>query len=187
MQHGASTAAAGSKTWGILGEFKTPEALLEGAKVFRDAGITHLDGYSPFPIDGLIEAMGKKHTKLPMLVLAGGVAGVCAGLGLQIWTTAIDYPINIGARPLISLPSFIPITYELAILFAALTSAFAMIALNGLPLPYHPVFNVERFAKAGAVDAFFLCVESSDPKFDAEKMRQLFAQAKAEGVYDVEA
>lgn len=183
MHHAATL----PKSFGILGEFKSPEALIAGAKVFRDAGITHLDGYSPFPIDGLIEAMGKKHTKLPMLVLGGGIAGLLTGLGLQIWTTAIDYPINIGARPLISVPSFIPIAYELTILLAALTSAFAMIALNGLPLPYHPVFNVERFAKAGSVDAFFLCVESTDPKFDAGKIRELFAQAKAEGVYDVEA
>jgi hypothetical protein len=184
MHHGATTAP---KAWGIMGEFKSPEALIAGAKVFRDAGLTHMDGYSPFPVDGLIEAMGRRHTRLPRLVLAGGVTGLLAGLGLQIWTTAIDYPINIGARPLVSVPSFIPIAYELTILLAALTAAFAMIALNGLPLPHHPVFNVERFAKAGSVDGFFLCVESTDPKFDANQVRQLFAQAKAEGVYDVEA
>lgn len=180
-------AATAPKSFGIMGEFQSPEALIAGAQVFRDAGLTHVDGYSPFPIDGLIEAMGKKHTKLPFLVLMGGITGLCTGLGLQIWTTAIDYPINIGARPLVSVPSFIPVSYELTILLAALTSAFAMIALNGLPRPYHPVFNVERFAKAGSVDGFFLCVESTDPKFDAAQIRQLFAQAKAEGVYDVEA
>lgn len=187
MSHAATAPKSPGPLFGMMGEFKTPEALMEAAKVFRDAGITRMDCHSPFPIDGLIEAMGRKHTKLPFLVLCGGITGLCTGLGLQIWTSAINYPINIGARPLVSLPSFIPVSFELTILLASLTSAFSMIALNGLPLPYHPVFNVERFRKAGAVDGFFLCVETEDPNFETAKVRELFAKAKAEGVYDVEA
>lgn len=172
--------------FGILGEFKSPEALIHAAEKFRDAGFKKMDGYSPFPIEPLTEALGVAPTRLPRLVLAGGITGLLTGLSLQVYTTVIDYPINIGARPLFSLPSFVPPMYELTILFAAFSAAFGMLLLNGFPQPYHPVFNVQRFRETASVDGFFLIVEATDPAFNEARIRQLFTEVHAEGVYDVE-
>lgn len=170
---------------GLLAEFDTPDDLLTAAKHAHDAGYQNLDAYSPFPIEGLSEAIGFRQTWLPWLVLIGGIIGCLGGYFLQYWIAVIDYPMNIGGRPFHSWPSFIIVTFETTILFAAATAVFGMLALNGLPMPYHPVFNVPSFALATR-DRFFLCIESTDPKFDREDTRQFLEQTHPRQVSEVE-
>jgi len=170
---------------GLLAEFDTAEQLLAAAARVRAAGYRQMDAYSPFPVPGLSEAVGFKRTILPALVLLGGLTGAAVGFGMQYYISVIDYPLNIGGRPLNSWPQFIPVTFELAVLFAAGTAVLGMLALNGLPKPYNPLFNVERFALASH-DRFFLAIEASDPQFDAVKTRQLLESLQPHGVYEVE-
>jgi len=155
-------------THGLLAEFSDPNELIAAAHQTHAAGYTKFDCYTPYPIEELPEAMGQDHSRLPLLVLIGGILGAVGGFALCYWTSVIDYPLIVGGRPLDSWPSFIPVTFECTILGAALTAVLGMLALNGLPMPYHPVFNVPRFALASR-DRFFLCIESSDPKFDADE------------------
>jgi hypothetical protein len=176
---------AGSPLYGIMAEFDTPETLLEAAQRAYEAGYRRMDAYSPFPVDGLAEAIGFHKTRLPLLVLIGGIVGCVGGFYLQYWTAVIDYPLNIGGRPLNSWPMFIPVTFELTILVAGLTAVLGLLALNGLPMPYHPVFNVERFQMATR-NRFFLCIESADPKFDQEATRRFLERCGPQGVYEVE-
>lgn len=172
-------------TYGLVAEFSTAETLLEAAKKTRQEGYKDVDAYSPFPVHGLGEVLGFSGHKVAMLMLLGGIIGGLSGLCLQYWTAAIDYPLNIGGRPLASFPSFMPITFELTVLISALTGAVSMFVLNGLPQPYHPLFNVKKFERV-TTDGFFLCVESSDPKFDVSKTKKFLESLNAEGVYDVE-
>ncbi len=144
-----------------------------------------MDAYSPFPVEGLSEALGFHRTRVPLIVLIGGLIGCVGGFYLQYWGAVIDYPINVGGRPLNSWPSFIPITFELTILIAALFAFFGVLALNGLPMPYHPVFNVERFELASR-NRFFLCIEAVDSKFDPTGTRAFLESTGARGVYEVE-
>lgn len=155
---------------GLLAEFDTAQQLLDAAYRAREAGFTRTDAYSPFPIHGLAEAVGFNERLIPKLVFVAGLVGGLAGFGLQYWTSVIDYPLNIGGRPFFSWVSFIPITFELTILFAAFTAVISMIVLNGLPQPYHPVFNVPAFARASQ-DRFFFAIEASDPRFDPDTTR----------------
>jgi hypothetical protein len=157
--------------YGVLAEFDDPNALVAAtARAYRE-GYRRMDAYSPFPIEELHEALGGHHTRLPLIVLIGGIFGGLGGYALQYWTQAIAYPINVGGRPYHSWPAFIPVTFECTILAAALSAVLGMIALNGLPMPYHPVFNVPRFALASR-NRFFLCIEAADPKFDVERTRR---------------
>ena len=150
---------------GLMAEFETPTALVEAATKTRLAGYREIDAYSPIPIEELNEALGLKRTRLPMLVLAGGILGGLGGYSLEYWASTIAYPMNIGGRPFNSWPQFIPVTFETTVLGAALTCFIGMWALNKLPMPYHPVFNVPSFDRASQ-DRFFLCIEATDPRFD---------------------
>ena len=144
---------------------------MRAAQRAHDEGYRKMDAYTPFPIEELSEAIGFHHTRLPLVVLIGGILGCLGGYGLQYWVAAIAYPVNVGGRPYNSWPSFIPITFETTVLVAALSAVLGMLALNGLPMPYHPVFNVPRFAFA-TKDRFFLIVFASDPKYSPAETRR---------------
>ena len=170
---------------GIMAEFHSPDEVVEAAQRVRAAGYTKVDAYSPYPIEALTEALDLHKSHLPKIVLAGGIFGFLAGWGLEYWAAVIEYPMNIGGRPHFSWPAFIVPAYETTILFAAFGAVFGMLALNGLPQPYHPVFNVPGFALASR-DRFFICIESRDPKFDPEGAKQFFASIGARAVSEVE-
>jgi hypothetical protein len=170
--------------YGLLAEFSDANALVAAAARASDAGYRRLDAFTPFPIEGLAEVMGFRERKLPLLVLIGGIAGALAGYGLQYWVSVLAYPLNIGGRPYHSWPSFIPVTFETTILFAAFTAVLGMLALNGLPMPYHPVFNAPRFALASR-DRFFLLIEARDPKFDRDRTAEFLRGLEAREVTEV--
>ena len=149
---------------GAMAEFDTPEELIEACERSYAAGFRRMDAYAPMPVTGLAEALGYKRNKVALCVLIAGICGAVGGFGLLEWITVIAYPHNVGGRPLNSWPAYIPITFECMVLLAGLTAMISMLAMNGLPKPYHPVFNVEAFERA-SVDKFFLCIESSDPQF----------------------
>ena len=156
---------------GLAAEFATPEQLLEAARAARDHGYKRMDAYSPFPIDELPEALGRKRTLVPLIVLIGGIIGGTGGYFMEWYANVVSYPINIGGRPLHSWPSFIPITFELTVLCAALSAFFGSLAMNRLPQPYHPIFHAQNFDRA-SVDRFFLCIEARDEKFDPAATRR---------------
>jgi len=163
-----------SHTYGVVGEFETEHDLLHAAEKTREAGYRRVEAYAPFPVEGLSEALGLKRNKVALITLIGGLCGGLGGFGFQYWVNVYAYPLNIGGRPLNSWPAFIPVTFELTVLGAALSAVFGMLALNRLPQPYHPLFNVERFAKHATTDRFFLCIEARDKKFSlAEAARFL--------------
>lgn len=171
--------------YGILAEFDTTTEVVEAAAKVRDAGYTKTDAFSPFPIHEMDEALGIKRTILPYVVFGGGIVGLLTGIGLQVFVHAIEYPLNVGGRPYVSVPSMIPPAYELTILFAGFAAVFGMLFLNGLPTPYHPVFNVPRFALATR-EKFFLLIESRDPKFDYEETKNFMQSLNPQEVFDVE-
>jgi hypothetical protein len=171
--------------YGLLAEFNTPTELVEAARKTREAGYTKTDAFSPFPIHEMDEALGIKRSILSYLIFGGGLVGLLGGLGMQIYLLAVEYPINVGGRPYISLPSFVPITFECTVLLASATAVFGMLFLNGLPMPYHPVFNVPRFALASR-DKFFLVIETTDPKFDYDETSGFMQELHPQEVYDVD-
>ena len=171
---------------GVMAEFDTAQALVDATRKTMGQGFSRVEAYTPIPIEELNDIIHKKRTVLPKLVLTGGLTGMATGFVLQYWASVIEYPMNIGGRPLASWTTFIVPSYELTILFSALTAAGGMIALNGLPQPYHPVFNAPRFSLASS-DKFFLVVETADPKYDAGATRQFLEGLGAKGVYEVPA
>jgi hypothetical protein len=171
--------------YGLLAEFDTPTELVQAANKVREAGYTKTDAFSPFPLHEIDEALGIKRSILPLLVFGGAITGLLTGLGLQIFVHYIDYPIIVGGRPFISIPSFIPPSYELTILFAAFTAVGGMLLLNGLPQPYHPVFNVPRFALATR-EKFFLLIETKDSKFNYDETKSFMQSLNPQEVFDVE-
>ncbi|MGB8990376.1 MAG: DUF3341 domain-containing protein [Candidatus Sulfotelmatobacter sp.] len=170
--------------YGIMAEFDSAQALIDAAKQTHQAGYQKIDAYSPFPIEGLAEEIGFHHNLVPLVVLIGGIVGGLSGYLMQWWISAVDYPINVGGKPPHSWPAFIVITFEMTILFAALSAVLGMLALNGLPMPYHPVFNVPRFALASR-DRFFLIVFSSDPKYDAAGTRKFMEDLAPRSISEV--
>lgn len=170
---------------GLMAEFRDPDDLLAAAQKVHAAGYRKVEAYTPYPIEEIADALDQHHTKLPLFVLLGGLLGGLGGYALQYWSAVINYPMNIGGRPLHSWPAFIVPTFECTILGASLTAVVGMVLLNGLPMPYHPVFNVRRFAAAASSDAFFLVIEAEDPQFDPAETRRFLGELNPSEVSDV--
>jgi hypothetical protein len=170
--------------YGLLAEFDELGGLVRAARATREAGYECFDAYTPIPSEELTDAMDLHHDRLPLVVLIGGIVGGIGGFGLQWWASVVEYPINVGGRPLFSWPAFIPPTFECIVLGAALAVVLGMLALNGLPMPYHPVFNVPRFALSSR-NRFFLCIEARDPRFDADATRRFLEGFVPRQVTDV--
>jgi hypothetical protein len=171
--------------YGLMAEFDNPGDLVRAADRARLAGYRNMDAYSPIPIEELNDALGYKRTRLPLIVLLGGICGGLGGYGLEYWASVLEYPMNIGGRPFHSWPQFIPVTFETTVLGAALSAFVGMWALNGLPQPYHPVFNVPAFERASR-DRFFLCIETADPRFDRYATQRFLEGLHPLGVSEVE-
>jgi hypothetical protein len=170
--------------YGIMAEFDSAQALVDAAHHTHEAGYVKIDAYSPFPVEGLAEAMGFHKNRVPLVVLIGGLIGGISGYALQYWVSAVSYPINVGGKPYHSWPAFIVVTFEMTILFAGISAVFGMLALNGLPMPYHPVFNVPRFALA-TKDRFFLIVFSTDPKYSPSETRRFLESMAPRSISEV--
>ena len=170
--------------YGLMAEFDEPSLLVAATHRAYQEGYRRMDAYSPFPIEELHEALGIHSTRLPLIVLIGGLCGCLGGYLLQYWVSAVAYPINVGGRPFHSWPAFIPVTFECTILVASLSAVLGMLALNGLPMPYHPVFNLPRFALASR-NRFFLCIEAQDPRFDLDRTRRFLETLGAQEVSSV--
>ena len=171
--------------YGLMAEFPSAETLIEAAHQVHAAGYEKVDAFTPYPIEAVSEALALPRSKVPLIVLLGGLFGGLGGYLLQYWSQVIRYPLNVGGRPFLSWPAFIVPTFECTILGAALSAVVGTIVLNGLPQPYHPVFNVPRFALASR-DRFFLVIEARDPKFDATATRRFLAGLNASEVSDIE-
>lgn len=174
------------KLWGLLAEFEEHDQLLAAARHAYAEGYRKLDGYSPFPIDGLAEALGHEYTAIPLITLMGGMLGGLGGYFMQWYAMARLYPLNVGGRPYNSWPNFIPVTFELTVLIASASAFLAVFVLNKLPQPNHPVFNVPEFERA-SIDRFFLSVEFDDPKFDLVQTRKFLESLKPCKVSEVTA
>ena len=170
--------------YGLMAEFDTPEAVLHATRRARQDGYTHMDAYTPYPVEGVAEELGLRRTRVPFVVLMAGLVGMTAGFFMQYQSMVHDYPYNAGGRPYNSWPAFIPITFEMMVLVAALAALLGMLLLNGLPRPHHPVFNVARFDRASQ-DRFFLCIEATDPKFDRQATRDFLAGLAPRDVMEV--
>ena len=171
-------------SYGMMAEFDSATSLVEAAHRTHAAGYKKIDAYSPFPVEGLAEAIGFHSNAVPLVVLIGGLVGGLTGYLMQYWISAVSYPLNIGGKPYHSWPAFIIVTFEMTILFAGIAAVFGMLMLNGLPMPNHPVFNVPRFALA-TKDRFFLIVFSSDPKYDSSSTRQFLEGLKPRSLSEV--
>lgn len=169
---------------GVMAEFFAAERLLKAARAARARGYRRLDAYAPLPVEGLDEALDLPPSRVPLIALLGGLAGGAGGYGLQYWAMVASTPLNAGGRPLNSWPAFVPVIFELTILCSSLATVLGLLALCGLPMPYHPVFHEPEFARASR-SRFFLCVEAGDPLFDAAEVRSFLGTLGAEGVYDV--
>src|SRR5579862_8161614 len=174
------------RIYGLLAEFESPEALLEAANKTRTAGYKRVDAFTPMPVEGLAEAVGFHHTNLPLVVLIGGILGGSTGFAMQYYANVISFPLNIAGKPLNSWPAFIPITFELTILGAALSCVFGMLAMNGLPAPYHPVFNADRFAFASR-DRFFLLIKARYRQFDPIRTKEFLQSLHPREVSEIDA
>ncbi len=170
--------------WGLIAEFDTPSEIVIAARKAYAAGYRRMDAYSPFPVEGLSEAIDFHHDSVALICLVGGLLGLVTAYVLQYWINVIAYPLNIGGRPFHSWPSFIVVSFEMTILFGGLAAVFGMFAMNGLPMPYHPVFNVPSFSFA-TEDKFFLSIEASDPKFDRVTTYQFLSSLEPRAITEV--
>jgi len=181
-----SAAGRPSQTWGLLAEFDTVDALLAAVEKVRAAGYARFDAFAPFPVHGLDEGMGVRMSKLPWLVAVGGAAGLASALLLQWYTNAFDYKFMISAKPFFGLPSVVPITFELTVLFASIGAFLGLWAANRLPELHHPVLPSGRFRERGTTDGFFVAIEATDPAFDAMQTRVFLEGLGARRVDEVE-
>lgn len=170
--------------YGLMAEFDNPSDVVAAARKTYEAGYRKIDAYTPFPIEELSEAVGFHNNGVALVILIGGILGCLSGFALQWWIATVSYPVNVGGRPYLSTPAFIVVTFEMTILFAVLAAVFGMLALNGLPMPYHPVFNVPRFAFA-TKDRFFLIVFSSDPKYSSSGTRNFLESLAPRSISEV--
>ena len=180
------TATARKTSYGLMAEFADVNALVAAARRTRAEGYQQIDAYTPFPVHELFEALDLNDRRVPLFVLIGGIVGCLAGFGLCYWVSVIAYPMNIGGRPFNSWPAFIPVTFEVTILVASLTTVATLLILNGLPMPYHPVFNVKRFRERASQDALFLTIGADDPKFDLHRTRTFLQQLGAREINEIE-
>ncbi len=180
----AQTSVEQSRLFGVMAEFTEPDQLVRAAQRAYDAGYRRMDAHTPFPVEGLADAIGMHRSWIPRIVLTFGFIGGLTGYLFQVLTMGVWYPINVGGRPYNSVLSFVPVTFELTILFASLSAVISLIILNRLPEPYHPVFNVEDFVRA-STDRFFLVIQADDPKFDASQTPEFLRSLGAQGVFDV--
>jgi hypothetical protein len=170
--------------FGLLAEFTEADELVVATSRVHADGYRHVEAYAPLPVEGLADALGFRRTRMPVVVLVGGVVGCLSGFALQYYTTVVSYPLNVGGRPLLSWPSWVPVIFEMTVLFAALAAVLGMLALNGLPRPHHPLFGVPSFDRA-TQDRFFLCILARDPKFHPQTTRQFLERLGAKEVTDV--
>jgi hypothetical protein len=176
---------SGRFLYGVIAEFAEAEAVVEAARRTHAAGYRRIDAYTPFPVEDLSEALGHRDHWVPLIVLIGGICGALTGFGLLLYSLGLSYPLNIGGRAIYGWPHYVPITFECTVLFASLAGVVGMCMLNGLPQPYHPVFDAPDFEKATS-SRFFLCIEARDPKFDREGTRQFMETLGADKVAEVE-
>ena len=174
-----------ARLYGLLAEFEEADDLLEAARRTTEAGYVRKDAYTPFPVEGLPQALGLDRSHLPLIVLLGAIAGGLIGYGLQYFAFVHYYPMNIGGRPAHAWPAFIPVTFELTILGGALAAVFGMLGLNRLPQPHHPLFNAERFELASR-SRFFLCIEATDAQFELGETRRFLESLEPREVVEVE-
>lgn len=170
--------------YGLIAEFDSPDVLLAAARRTYAAGFRKLDAFSPFPIEGLSEALEVKDNRVALFTLLGGLFGCAGGFGMQYYAAVINYPFNIGGRPLNSWPAFVPVTFELTVLCASFGALISLLWLNGFPKPYHPVFNAPRFNLA-TFNRFFLCIKARDPNFDVVRTREFLESLQPKEVADV--
>lgn len=171
-------------TYGLLAEFDTAKALITAAKGIREAGYRHVEAFSPYPLPEAAEALGYRRPGVAGLVFIGGLVGGLSAFFMQYWIAVWSYPVNVGGRPLDSWPQFIPVTFELTVLIAALTGFFGVLILCGLPRYHHPLFAMERFDRS-TTDRFFLCVESTDPLFERPATHTFLSGLGATGIEEV--
>jgi hypothetical protein len=173
-------------TYGLLAEFDTPTQLVRAAEGAYAAGWRRMDCYTPYPVEEASEAIGFHKNEVSLVCLLGGLMGLLAMFSLETWISVWAYPLNIGGRPYYSWPAFVVPAYEWTILYAGLSAAFGMLALNGLPTPYHPLFNAPNFRNGATTDKFFLCLESTDPKFEVGEARAFLEGFTPVSVVEVE-
>lgn len=181
-----AVAPAPRRLYGVLAEFDDAHGLREAVDRARAAGYTHLDAYTPVPVEGLAEALGRRPTRMPLVFLLGGLGGGACGYFMMWYSAAVDYPLNVGGRPFHSWPMFIAITFELTVLCAALCGAFGMLLRNGLPRLHHPLFKVPGFSRA-TLDRFFLCVEATDPRWRGREASRFLGTLNPRNLIEVEA
>jgi hypothetical protein len=175
---------ANENIFGLIAEFSNAQDVLTATKAAHESGYRKMDAFAPYPVPGLAEALGRQKTGVPAIVLAGGICGGLGGYFMQWYAMAVDYPLNISGRPLDSWPAYVPITFELTVLFAAFAAIIGMLAMNRLPQPHHPVFDAPDFDRA-STDRFFLCIEASDPKFDRQATRRFLENFHPETVSEI--
>jgi hypothetical protein len=178
--------SAAPEIWGVLAEFEKPDDLIAATRAARAAGYSRIDGHTPYPLGEVADELGFPRSEMGAVMFLGGLFGATSGLLMLSWTTAIDYPINVSGKPFWSWPNYVPITWELLVLTAAMTGLFGLLALCGLPQPYHPLFNVPQFARASQ-DRFFLSIESADPKYDPAATKAFLAGLNPLSVEEVPA